>query len=205
MTTVIQQNKTKDTKGFTLLFAVLVSVLVLAVGASIINIALKQVILSGAGRESQFAFYAANSGIECALYWDLHGSTLVGTDVQYVFPPPGGLPLTATNDIRCNGTGNIVSGTGFPSAASAFIKPWTQNNVGSKTTTTFTIAVNNAINSDTSGILYCAQVTVEKENSTDTTGKPIVTTTITSQGLNSCNPNADPRVVERGLVLQYTS
>ena len=65
----------KKEKGFVLLFSVLVSVLVLAVGASIISISLKQVILSGTGRDSQFAFYAANTGAECALYWDLAGDS----------------------------------------------------------------------------------------------------------------------------------
>lgn len=193
-----------DNKGFTLLFAVLVSVLVLAVGASIINIALKQTILSGAGRESQYAFYAANSGLECALYWDLHGSTIVGTDVQFVFPPPGGQPLANTNLVNCNGGGNITDGTGFSTGASSFVGPWDQDNDGDPTRTVFTLAVHNSIATDVSDILYCARVTVEKETDTDG-GNPIVITTITSQGLNSCDPNNDPRVVERGLVLQYTS
>jgi hypothetical protein len=54
-------------KGFTMLFAVLVSVIVLAVGASIISIALKQVVLSGIGRESQYAFslQGYHSKVEC--------------------------------------------------------------------------------------------------------------------------------------------
>lgn len=57
-------------KGFTVLYAVLVSSLVLAIGVSIFNIAFKQLVLSSQVRESQFAFYAADSGLECALYWD---------------------------------------------------------------------------------------------------------------------------------------
>ncbi|MDO8561922.1 MAG: hypothetical protein Q7S05_03790, partial [bacterium] len=31
----------------------------------------KQVILSSLGRDSQFAFYTADTGAECALYWDV--------------------------------------------------------------------------------------------------------------------------------------
>lgn len=57
-------------RGFTLLIAVLVSSILLALGFAIFNIAAKEVVLSASGRESQFAFYAADSGIECALYWD---------------------------------------------------------------------------------------------------------------------------------------
>lgn len=56
--------------GFTLLLAALVSSIVLAVGAAIFGIAQKQVLLSAVGRDSQFAFYAADTAAECALYWD---------------------------------------------------------------------------------------------------------------------------------------
>lgn len=57
-------------KGFTLLLAALISSIVLAVGAAIFGIAQKQVMLSALGRDSQFAFYAADTIAECALYWD---------------------------------------------------------------------------------------------------------------------------------------
>jgi len=56
-----------------LLYAVMTSTIILAVGVSIISIALKQLSISTLGRESQYAFYAANTGAECALYWDFHG------------------------------------------------------------------------------------------------------------------------------------
>lgn len=58
-------------RGFTILLAALVASLVLALGISIFTIAQKQLILSSLGRGSQFAFYAADSGAECALYGDL--------------------------------------------------------------------------------------------------------------------------------------
>ena len=60
----------KQNRGFTLLIAVLVSGILLALGFAIFNIASKELTLASSGRESQFAFYAADSGIECALYWD---------------------------------------------------------------------------------------------------------------------------------------
>ncbi|MCD5384461.1 MAG: hypothetical protein LRZ97_00925 [Candidatus Pacebacteria bacterium] len=56
-------------KGFTLLLASLIASLLLAVGLSMFTIAQKEIILSGLGRESQYAFYAADTGAECALYW----------------------------------------------------------------------------------------------------------------------------------------
>lgn len=45
--------------------------IVLVVGLGVFDIILGEIILSIAGRESQKSFYAADSGIECALYWDL--------------------------------------------------------------------------------------------------------------------------------------
>ena len=72
----IPQGKPKTTaahssRGFTLLLAALVSSLVLTLGLTIVAIARKSVTLSSIGRDSQFAFYAADTGLECAIYWDL--------------------------------------------------------------------------------------------------------------------------------------
>ena len=58
-------------RGFTLLLATIIASLLLAVGAAMFGIIKKQVILSSVGRDSQFAFYAADTAAECALYWDM--------------------------------------------------------------------------------------------------------------------------------------
>lgn len=60
----------KYNKGYTLLFAVLVSSLVLAIGISILNINKKEFLLASSARESTTAFYAADGGMECAIYFD---------------------------------------------------------------------------------------------------------------------------------------
>lgn len=39
-----------------------------------ITVAQKEVVLASVGRDSQYAFYAADSGSECALYWDFRGA-----------------------------------------------------------------------------------------------------------------------------------
>jgi hypothetical protein len=54
-------------KGYTLLFSVVVSSLVLAVAAFILSISRKQFILASASRDSTVAIYAADSGLECAV------------------------------------------------------------------------------------------------------------------------------------------
>jgi Tfp pilus assembly protein PilX len=58
-------------RGFTLLLAALVSSIVLSLGAAIYSLAVKELQLSSLGRDSQYAFFAADTGAECALYWDV--------------------------------------------------------------------------------------------------------------------------------------
>lgn len=62
---------TSHKRGFTLMLATLIASLLLILGASMFGITRKEIILSSIGRDSQFAFYAADSGAECALYWDI--------------------------------------------------------------------------------------------------------------------------------------
>jgi hypothetical protein len=65
----------KRNKGFTLLIAVVTTSLMLLVSFVVLNVALKQLILSHSNQESQYAFYAADSGIGCAVYWDSQSPT----------------------------------------------------------------------------------------------------------------------------------
>ena len=74
----------KSSKGFTLLIAVMVSGILLSIGLAIYNIVSKQVILSSAGRESQFAFFAADTGIECVLYWDSNYDAFSSSSAQAI-------------------------------------------------------------------------------------------------------------------------
>lgn len=63
-------HKLQARRGFTLFYAVLMSSLLLALGLAIFNITYKELILSAGARESAVAFYAADAGLECALFWD---------------------------------------------------------------------------------------------------------------------------------------
>jgi hypothetical protein len=73
--------------GFTLLLASLISSILLSIAIFMITIAQKEVVLASVGRDSQYAFYAADSGSECALYWDFRGA----------FDP-----TTPTRDVQCS-------------------------------------------------------------------------------------------------------
>jgi len=68
---LIKLRNLKANEGFVLIFSVIISSILLSVGLAMFSIALKELILSSSGRESQFAFYAADSASECAVYWDI--------------------------------------------------------------------------------------------------------------------------------------
>ena len=64
------KSNSNNKNGFTLFYAMLVSSVLLAIGLSIFNIVLKDFRLSAAARDSHFSFYSADSGVECALFYD---------------------------------------------------------------------------------------------------------------------------------------
>lgn len=68
----------QSSRGFVILFAVLISAIILLIGGGIFSISFKETVLSSTARESQYAINAADAGVECALYHDviLDGFTL---------------------------------------------------------------------------------------------------------------------------------
>ncbi|MEX0919323.1 MAG: PilX N-terminal domain-containing pilus assembly protein [Parcubacteria group bacterium] len=77
--------------GFTLFIAIVVMGTLLLVATGIVNLAVRQSHISVSGRESQIAFYAADSGMECALFWDV-GSLSASSAFD----------TTSENTITCN-------------------------------------------------------------------------------------------------------
>lgn len=57
-------------RGFTLLTAVILSSVILSLGIALLDISYKQSILASSAKSSQYAFYAADSAMECVLYFD---------------------------------------------------------------------------------------------------------------------------------------
>ncbi len=98
----VSSRASRGQRGFTLLLAALVSSIVLAIGAAIFGIAQKQVLLSAIGRDSQFAFYAADTAAECALYWDFRcnyfasSTDLISASCNNPTPTCDTKPLEAT-------------------------------------------------------------------------------------------------------------
>jgi len=84
--------KTKENQeGFVALFTVLITSVVLAMAIGIASISLKEIVLSSAASDGSKAFYAADSGIECALYWERTNT----------------LPDGLLTQLRCNGNSPI--------------------------------------------------------------------------------------------------
>lgn len=97
-------NQRKLDGGYTLLFAVLVSSIVLGVALSILSISRRELLLSSNARESQYAFYAADSGLECASYNDLVGNVFSGSSNPTV-TCKGISPVTvSSNSLNANET-----------------------------------------------------------------------------------------------------
>ncbi len=101
-------NTMNKNKGFTLLVAVAVTSMLLIVSFVVSNVALKQILLSSANQESQHAFYNADSGTECAIYWDLRNTN--GTSA-FALGNPSAISCngSAINTVISAGSGTVLS------------------------------------------------------------------------------------------------
>ncbi|OHB02496.1 MAG: hypothetical protein A3F53_01755 [Candidatus Zambryskibacteria bacterium RIFCSPHIGHO2_12_FULL_48_10] len=98
-------------KGFTLFLAVVVMGTLLLIATGITALAVKQSLISVSGRESQIAFYAADTGLECALYWDVKNPS--GSSA---FDPSTSSTINCNQDANNGGNQWVVGG----SSASTF-------------------------------------------------------------------------------------
>lgn len=162
--------------GFTVLFSMLIATLIIAIGLAIFDIVFKEISFATAVRDSNYAIYAADTGLECALYWDRKcdaaGVCPLGTNSAFATSTASDLP---TSGVMCNGW-DITQDNGDG--------PWQIVQGPTSATTDFTIYLNHP----TKNPPYCAQVTVTKD---DATGTLILT-----RGYNTCDVN-NPNRIER--------
>jgi hypothetical protein len=183
-------------QGFTIIFATLIAALALAVGAAIYDLTVRELDLSMIATQSQAAIYAADSGAECALYWDAKYTDRLGQTNETAFATSSDsaiYTLTPTKDndpatVVCNSqdiiaaAGSVVTTQGWsllPSSPSSNFA-----------TTTFWVSVGSTLADP------CAEVSVGKA------GTPTATTII-SQGFNTCAASGGVAKVERVLQLNY--
>lgn len=86
-------------RGIAIFFAVIIIGTITLVTAGIVNLAVRHLQIADSGESSQHAFYAADSGMECALYWDVRNPS--GTSAFSTSTP--------TSPITCNGKSIVVS------------------------------------------------------------------------------------------------
>ncbi len=186
-------------RGFTLFVAVLVASLVLAIGFSISNIVLKQLAISSSGGGSLVAFYAADSAVECAVYWDrrdLNGNPWNDAGPFATSTPDGfdDATMACGPDARVWGWRKLCDNGGICDSSSV------------SATTTFAITFEDPTDPT---YLACAHVAVSRWNDISTGEQR---TSITTRGYNTdlirsgtdwyCNLDRH-RVVERGLLQTY--
>ena len=94
MNTLREKNYTSRNHGAVLLIAILVSSVALAVGIGVYNRTYKELLFASFWKQTQVAFGAADAGLECALYWDLHqiGATSASCFGGQVFLADGVTP-----------------------------------------------------------------------------------------------------------------
>ena len=170
-------------RGMTIFIAVVVMGILLFISFAIVNIAMKSTLFASSGRDSQFAFYAGDAGLECALYWDAK------------FDPSKFATSTGGSPINCGGagisTGAAISGTSTP----ARIGGGGDTNPAS----TFGFIMNTGSNS----VSHCTVVTVLKYyDDRDNNGEDELVTYIKSRGYNTC-ADGHPRRIERGIEVTY--
>lgn len=98
-------------KGVVIIFALLVSTIFLSISLGISNIALKELRFSISGRDTNEALFAADAGIECALFYDRLN--------RFLYPDP----LTP-NPPNPPGTINCAGSTFTPVLTSVSTNPY---------------------------------------------------------------------------------
>ena len=170
-------------RGFTIFFAILVASLALAVGFSIYDLLIRELQLSEAGTQSQYAIYAADTGAECALYWDAKyinagtnnnggsNGAFATSSVDTLAPGAGSGILCNSIDISSNANNSLIIGNGGSNNWNIIYDPVTPTVAA---TTTFYISLGTAAKDP------CVRVEVGKR------GDPPQTIVI-AHGYNTCS------------------
>ncbi|MDB5224525.1 MAG: seg [Candidatus Adlerbacteria bacterium] len=177
-------------RGFTLFFATLVAALALAIGLAIYDLTSRELKLSALDAQSQYAIYAADTGVDCALYWDSKyaASGIAPSDTDgSAFAAPGDTNFTG---IAQGGQGVVCNGQDLFADNALLTYTWTQPQVtATQATSTFEITVGDSVASPCTLVTIYKQATPQK-------------TTIVSHGYNTCNAGA-PNRLERTLQVDY--
>lgn len=155
-------------------YAVVAASVLIIVGLSIMNLFYKELILSAFGKESQEAFYAADAGAECALYYDLQLGRF----------------STSTPSAPLNCSGNNIN-----SPATIQASPCGSGGDNPKGDGIWEFTVDQTSS--------CSRVTVSKLCKVSGDGTKYMINEIKSRGYNMACSATGPRKVERALKVTY--
>ena len=102
--------------GFTLFLVIVITGTLLLIATGVTTLAVRQSKISSAGRNSQVAFYAADSGLECALYWDVKNPLEMSA-----FDPAGGMEIHCNQDASNPGNHWVVGGASVSTFTMTFL------------------------------------------------------------------------------------
>jgi len=179
--------------------AMLVSTMVIVVGLGVSSIILRQFNLAVLSRESQMAFYAADTLIECLMYWDLKGL------VFDAYETDGPIALTG---LICDDTDTTNSPTGdvliniIPIEPTGGVEICTAENLSGSVVPKYarTFEASMIFESVVGASGPPAQATITKRESCLAKDDFTINTTIDVNGYNKA---AGTRKIERGLSLTY--
>ncbi len=79
------------------------------IGFGIFSIATRETILSSTSREAQFAFYAADAGVECALYYQTHfPQAFTSSNNGFSGSAPGSIPNCGSSNLDGSGENGTI-------------------------------------------------------------------------------------------------
>jgi len=192
-----------SSSGYTLLFAMIVASVVLAIGVSLLTISRKEFILSSSATESTNSFYAADSGINCAEYWGTYSKDFSTSTYNTTTTNNSKDKVTCSSNNSVNPRQvNVLSPTSGPTYP---------KESGDTYTYTFSMPFST---DGTSNNMSCAYVTVDRYYAPDSSDEFYPYTTITSYGYNiGWNPSgngglgdcstASPKKLERAIQVTY--
>lgn len=165
--------RVRRARGFALLVAIVLSAVAAVVTFALASLAYKSLLLASDALQSQYAFYAADSALECALLGDRGNVTFPYTQTQ-----------GTVSTLTCAGSSISFKSSNFN---------------GDDTVTVWSASSNQGwftTNTDPNNISRCARITVYKTNQN-------VTSIFAEGLNVDCSNRADPRALERSIKAFY--
>jgi hypothetical protein len=78
-------SKFSNSRGFAILYAVLMVSIILTISLTLLDISYKQLVLASINKESKLAYYAAVNALNCVNYWDKDALNATGDDFYKPF------------------------------------------------------------------------------------------------------------------------